>query len=111
MTAGAKLVYNNFDRIARQLPQVMDKVVRKTALEIETVAKRRAPVDTGALKASINTTADAPLHATVWTGIEYGPFVEYGTRYMAAQPYLIPAAEQARPKFLDACRRLEASLG
>ena len=33
MTAGAKLVYNNFDRIARQLPQVMDKVVRKTALD------------------------------------------------------------------------------
>lgn len=111
MTVGARLEFNHFDRIARQLPQVVDKVVRKTAFEIESVAKSRAPVDTGNLKASISTMVDGPAHAVVGTNVEYAPFVEYGTRHMAAQPYLIPAAEQARPKFLDACRRLEASLG
>lgn len=112
-TTGARIVYNHFDRIARHLPEVMGEIVRKTAFEIEATAKRRAPVDTGNLKASIKTTANdrTRRRATVWTNVKYAPFVEYGTRYMAAQPYLIPAAEQARPKFLDACRRLEKSLG
>lgn len=106
----ARIVYNNFDRIAASLPKVASQIVRKTAFEIETVAKGRVAVDTGTLKASITTHVDGPAHAVVGTGVEYATFVEYGTRHMAAQPYLIPAAEQARPKFLDACRRIEQAL-
>ncbi len=31
------------------------------------------------------------LSAKVGTNVEYAPYVELGTRYMRAQPYLVPA--------------------
>lgn len=68
---------------------------KKTALEaigqyVEGEAKTNAPVDTGLLRSSINhkTTADK---AVIGTNTEYAGFVEKGTRYQKAQPYLEPA--------------------
>ncbi len=40
------------------------------------------------------------LTAFVAVGMEYGPYVEYGTDRMAARPYLVPAAERNRTFFL-----------
>jgi len=68
---------------------------RKSALEaigqyVEGEAKTNAPVDTGLLRSSINhkTTADK---AVIGTNTEYAVFVEKGTRYQKAQPFLEPA--------------------
>lgn len=36
------------------------------------------------------------LSAKVGTNVEYGPYVELGTRYMRAQPYLRPALSEAK---------------
>jgi hypothetical protein len=45
--------FNHFNQIADALPQVLSQVVRKTAFDVQAGAVRRAPVDTGFLRASI----------------------------------------------------------
>lgn len=72
--------------------------VARTALRIQDDAKRAAPVDTGRLRNSIATEVDG-LNARVGTNTEYAPYVEFGTRFQPAQPYLFPAAEAARDPF------------
>lgn len=48
--------------------------------------------------------------AYVAVGADYGLYVEMGTSKMAAQPYLIPAAEFVRPVFLARMAELETAL-
>lgn len=56
-------------------------------------------VRTGRLRSSISTTIgvdDLGLYCDVGSNVEYAGYVELGTRYMAARPYLRPALEAAR---------------
>src|SRR5579864_5092315 len=72
----------------------------KLALEVEGEAKQRAPVDTGALKGSIQANpTDDLLTKEVNVGVDYAGYVECGTYKMAAQPFLTPAVEVVRDKF------------
>jgi HK97 gp10 family phage protein len=85
------------------LPAEVEAAVRDEvyagALDVQGAAKRRVPVDTGRLRNSIAVeTEQGGLSATVGTNVEYGPFVEYGTRRAHAQPYLFPAFEQMVPR-------------
>lgn len=127
--------FNHFPDIARALPTVASKIVRKAALDIEAQAKSRAPVDTGFLRSSIYTvTADSsdygragksgngtmlpeiphppanPPEADVAVGAAYGVYVEYGTSKAPAQPYLAPAVDAVRPGWEAAWRALEERL-
>lgn len=129
------VTFNRFPEIARALPVEADKVVRKTAFDIEGRAKDLAPVDTGALKNSIYVKfgggestynraqvaastmnpesgllpemARPEAHtATIGPAVEYGIFLEFGTRSMPAQPYMTPAAEAARGAFIAAMKQM-----
>lgn len=56
-------------------------------------------VRSGRLRASISTTLGADergLYCDVGSNVEYAGYVELGTRYMRARPYLRPALEAAR---------------
>lgn len=71
--------------------------VLKAAAKVEGDAKSRSPVDTGALRSSINTSGRSlPNGATaeVNTNLEYAPYVEFGTSRQKAQPYLQPALQK-----------------
>jgi HK97 gp10 family phage protein len=105
--------------------------VERSAINIEREAKNAAPVDMGILRSSIAKTVTASdsgrvLEAEVGTSVEYAPFVEFGTgsgvsvpagqeefamqfkgktgrkRNMPARPFLFPAWEKERPKFVNA---------
>lgn len=74
-------------------------------------AKLLCPVKTGRLRSSIIPAVNEPqLRGQVSAGgeamdgtiVKYARFVEQGTRFMEAQPYLIPALEKNR----DPIRRL-----
>lgn len=107
MATTVTITHNRFPEIAEKLPREASAVVRKTAFDIETWAKSVVPVDTGALKNSINTDIeDGGLSAEVKTNMEYCEFVELGTYKMAAQPYMIPAAERNAPHFQAAVKAL-----
>lgn len=76
-------------------PQEIDRAVLRAAMDAEGGAKIGAPVDTGALRNSIQARASGPGEAIVGVGMAYGPYVEYGTYRMKAQPYLAPALVKA----------------
>lgn len=76
------------------------RVVRHNGAEMQTKAQQNAPVDTGTLKRSIGIeVTDSGMTAEVEPTAEYGPYVELGTRFMEAQPYLKPAFNVQKEKF------------
>jgi HK97 gp10 family phage protein len=115
---------------ARRMGDLLDRAVRKVAFDIEREAKEAAPVDTGALRASIHTVTwqddgyaaaasaavaadphaqvfpgvrpDGPHEAVVAVAAAHGAFVEMGTVRQAAQPFFRPAVEANRKKLAAA---------
>jgi HK97 gp10 family phage protein len=77
------------------------QAVAETLLLTETDAKLLSPVDTGYNRANIHT-AKAPngLSGTVTANASYAVFLENGTRYMKARPFLGPAFEKNRAGFI-----------
>jgi HK97 gp10 family phage protein len=105
--------------------------IERSAINIEREAKNLCPVDDQILRPSIAKTVTATdsgrvLEAEVGTSVEYAPFVEFGTgsgvsvpagqeefamqfkgktgrkRNYPARPFLFPAWEKERPKFVNA---------
>lgn len=75
-------------------------VVKKNGSDMQRKAQRNAPVDTGTLKRSIGLdVSDNGMSATVEPTAEYAPYVELGTRFMEAQPFLKPAFEEQKKQF------------
>jgi hypothetical protein len=60
MRITAQVDTKNLDSLIRNLPDATNRAVRETAFEIERIAKQEAPVDTGALRASIYTVTNRP---------------------------------------------------
>jgi HK97 gp10 family phage protein len=105
--------------------------IERSAINIEREAKNACPVDDQILRPSIAkkvtaTDSGRVLEAEVGTTVEYAPFVEFGTgsgvsvpagqeqfamqfkgktgrrRNYPARPFLFPAWERERPKFINA---------
>ncbi len=76
------------------------RVVMQNGAELQARAQRNAPVDTGTLKRSIGLEISADgMTAISEATAEYAPYVEYGTRYMEAQPYMSPAFDEQKEQF------------
>lgn len=83
------------------------RVVRHNGAEMQEKAQRNAPVDTGTLKRSIGLEiTDSGMAAEVEPTAEYAPYVELGTRFMEAQPYLKPAFDDQKEKFKKEMKKL-----
>jgi HK97 gp10 family phage protein len=112
-TSVVTLDTKRLNRILRNLPGNTRDAVGKVAFAVERAAKMKAPVDTGALRASIYTRigksgGEAPTGADqvelpqpennqtahVGPSVDYGLYVELGTHRMAAQPFLAPAVRE-----------------
>ena len=83
------------DKFAAGLGMNIDQALSATAFQVEGVAKTLAPVDTSALRNSINTEKKGESEYWVQDGVEYGVFQELGTSKMAAHPFMVPAMETA----------------
>ena len=70
------------------------RVVRKNGSELQKKAQKNAPVGTPQ-------STGIPGYVA-----EYAAYVEYGTRYMNAQPYLKPAFNEQKEKFKQDMRKL-----
>lgn len=83
------------------------RVVRHNGAEMQAKAQQNAPVDTGYLKRSIGIEiTDGGMAAEVEPTADYAPYVELGTRFMEAQPYLKPAFDEQKEKFKKDMKRL-----
>jgi hypothetical protein len=126
--------FNHFKEYAKQMHQAAADIVFETALDITNDAKRRCPYMTGNLRRSgyfktkrgssygeahmENTRRrkammlpEIPfpvddLTAYVAFAASYAFFVEYPTRKKAARPFLTPATEANRAKFLSKLERI-----
>lgn len=97
------------DSIQRTVEANVKTLVNQTAYEIEADAKALAPVDTGNLRRSINTTFDIQnggMSAEVGTNVEYAIHVEHGTSKQSAQPFLNPAFISGSQKFEDGMNKI-----
>lgn len=119
----AKIKIVGMEKLQKKLKQNvrMDDVkrqVRKHGAEMQTKAQRNAPVGTpestgipgyvgGTLKRSIGLEiTDGGMSAEVEPTAEYAPYVELGTRFMEAQPYLKPAFDEQKEKFKKDMKKL-----
>lgn len=73
-------------------------VVRSNVSDMTKNAQRFSPVDTGFLKGSI-VASIADLEGSTDVGAHYGGYVNNGTRFMGAQPFLTNAFELQRGNF------------
>lgn len=104
------------DKITAEMQPKASAIVNKYGLAITSEAARRAPVASmessgyvgGALRNSILSEShmEGDMTFVVSDGVEYGIWVNYGTSRMAAQPFLEPAIESWREKFLNAFQGL-----
>ena len=90
------------DKITAEIRPRAARIVQTYGLAITSSAAQNAPVDTGALRNSITSESmmTGEMMFTVSDGVEYGVFVEFGTSRQAAQPFMVPAIEDWRERFL-----------
>ena len=83
--------------VRREIPNLQHApgLLRDIGALIQARAKQNAPVRTGQLRDSITSLVEADS-AFVGSDLDYAPFVEYGTRYMMARPFLSDAVEQSQ---------------
>lgn len=83
------------------------RVVRHNGAEMQAKAQQNASVDTGHLKRSIGLEiTGGGMVAEVEPTADYAPYVELGTRFMEAQPYLKPAFDEQKEKFEKDMKKL-----
>ena len=70
----------------RELKNELKKAITDTVLYIEAEAKKRCPVDTGRLRASITPEVKSAIEGQVGTNVEYAIDVEYGTKPHVIHP-------------------------
>lgn len=127
-----KEVQKAFEDVAKKVSD--GSIVAKAALVIERQVKINASgrpgpkVQTGRLRASINTNIVSKDQAIVGTNVFYAPFVEFGHRqhpgqyvpplhkrlvasFSPAYPYFGPAIEQTKDKVGDVIVRFGQELG
>lgn len=64
----------------------IEKAMGKACAVVEAAAKQNAPKDTGALRRSITSKVDTEgkeVIGTIFTSLEYAPYIEYGTGLFA----------------------------
>ena len=87
------------------------RVIRHNGAGLQSTMQKKADFDkgyqTGATKRSIvlNIT-DGGLTAEVEPTTEYAPYLEYGTRFMEAQPFVKPALNEQTKKFKNDMQKL-----
>lgn len=110
MAKGISLV--GMEKLVVKLQKNMQKeavktVVKKNGSRLQESAQEKAPVDTGTLKRSITLDLkDAGMTAESEATAEYAGYVEYGTRFMSAQPYMRPALKEVGAKFKSDMEKL-----
>ena len=101
MTVQIVVRTNMLPSLSRSIAARAKAEVKQATDAIAAAAQSAAPVETGELRASI-----AETKGEVVASSDHAGYVEFGTVHMAAQPFLTPAAEAERPRFVDRMRKV-----
>ena len=112
----AKIKVEGLDKLQKALKEnvTLDdvkRVVKHHGSELQRNMQGKADFkkgyQTGTTKRSIGLEIkDSGLTAEVGPETDYSPYVEYGTRFMEAQPFVRPAFEEQKPKFKSDMQKL-----
>lgn len=111
---------NRIPQLTAQLRRRVGEEVAAAAVECQSNAKVLVPKDTGTLARSLHAEKESALAWVVGTNLEYAARIEFGfmdadalgrVYHQSAQPYLTPAAETARQRFIDALNRVIGEIG
>lgn len=95
ITAHFIVVYNRIPELIAAVEASSRSAPMRVAEKVVRSARGRAPVDTGELKGSIHAVSiERGKVAEVQVDAAHGPYVEYGTYKMPAQPFLNPAFQE-----------------
>lgn len=82
-------------------------VVKSNIVSMNKNMQNLAPVDTGNMKRSITSEfTDGGLTGTTEPHTDYAGYVEYGTRFQSAQPFVKPAYNEQKGLFIKDLERL-----
>lgn len=105
----AKIKIEGLDKLEKALRENVTmndvkKVVRQNGSQLQQKMQQNADFtrgyQTGTTKRSISLNmTDGGFTAEVGATTEYAPYLEYGTRFMDAQPFVRPALEEQEKKF------------
>jgi HK97 gp10 family phage protein len=95
---------DKFAQMERRAKPEAAKIASEAATVTASVARQLAPVDTGAMRDSIYVEQKGETRFTVGVKESYATYVEHGTVYQDAQPFLRPAFEFGRKDFEAALR-------
>lgn len=103
------MIETNADDVADELLEEMeefasdvDAEIDRALREAQDLAKRRAPVDTGRLRDSVSVDLQED---TLFSDVEYAPYVEFGTVHQPATHFM---GDSARDAFRNSIDRLES---
>src|SRR5258708_39986220 len=130
-----RVAFNWFPMLARALGPACQTITSDTARFVEAAAAANAPVDTGFMASSVYSITpkygstygtmgtppgdsyalpasapDGPDDSVVGVAANYGGFVNYGTRFMNAQPFWDEAMEQGAQVFPAEAAKFEKLL-
>lgn len=103
---GFVITRNRIPALMAAFPAQVDAIVGKVAADMMADSQSRAPIDTGNLRGSHYFKKVAPATYEVGASAAYTIYVELGTRFMRAQPFLIPAWTAGRFRLMQALSRL-----
>lgn len=104
---GAKELQGAFANLAEKSDRELEKVLQTHGANLQQAEMRDVPVDTGFLKRSITLTMDEQEKAAiVEPTADYAAYVEYGTRFAPAQPYVRPNYDQEMEAFISDLKKL-----
>jgi HK97 gp10 family phage protein len=105
----AKIKWEGLDKLQKKLKENVTmndvkRVVRQNGADLQQKIQEKAEFtkgyQTGQTKRSVNLEIkDGGFTAESGPTTEYSPYVEYGTRFMDAQPFVRPALEEQASKF------------
>ncbi|HEM3013655.1 TPA: HK97 gp10 family phage protein [Streptococcus suis] len=103
---GLKRYLNQVQQMPNRAQQAVNRELSRSSLRVELRAKELAPWDTGWMSLSIYS---AQYRFMVWmvsSPVDYSIYVELGTRYQSAQPFLFPALEEEYPVLMRNLSRM-----
>lgn len=111
-----KITITGLDSLQKKLKQNIkmedvQRVVKHNGAQLQSKMMKKADFTkgyaTGTTKRSIGLTLkDGNFTAEVEPGTEYSPYLEYGTRFMEAQPFVNPAFNEQKEKFKSDMQKL-----
>lgn len=96
--SGVKYQFRLNEDIQNKSEELLVKTFQRSMLQVQNLAKIKAPVDTGNLRNSIQLDIVTDTQIIITSYANYSAHIEYGTIYMQPQPFMRPAIDEVRFK-------------